>query len=59
VTRREDDGRYAFVSVEVEIDAAVSVLDEAQRTELAERAEQGCFVGASLTAEPLYTWRLG
>jgi len=60
VSRREEDGRYAFVSVEVEIAAKlVSPVGEAQRTELAQRAEQGCFVGASLTAKPHYTWRLG
>jgi uncharacterized OsmC-like protein len=60
VTRREEDGRYAFVAVELEVEAALEPpLDEAQRIELAERAERGCFVGASLTVEPQYTWRLG
>jgi organic hydroperoxide reductase OsmC/OhrA len=58
VTRREEDGRFAFTSVEVEIDATIEgALDEAQRSDLADRAERGCFVGASLVAKPRYTWR--
>ena len=32
--------------------------DEATRAELVERAERGCFVGASLTAKPVYSWSL-
>jgi uncharacterized OsmC-like protein len=59
VTRREEDGRYAFVEVSVELSAALEPTpDEATRAELIERAERGCFVGASLTAKPAYTWTL-
>jgi uncharacterized OsmC-like protein len=59
VTRREEDGRYAFVEVAVELSAALDPTpDEATRVELVERAERGCFVGASLTVKPSYTWTL-
>jgi uncharacterized OsmC-like protein len=59
VTRREEDGRYAFVEIAVEISAALAPTpDEGTRAELVERAERGCFVGASLTAKPVYSWSL-
>ena len=59
VTRREEDGRYAFVDVSVDLEAALDPTpDEATRAELVERAERGCFVGASLTAKPVYSWSL-
>jgi uncharacterized OsmC-like protein len=59
VTRREEDGRYAFVAVSVDLEAALDPTpDEATRAELVERAERGCFVGASLTAKPVYSWSL-
>ncbi len=57
VTRREDDGRYAFVEIEctfeVELEPALSPDDIA---ELVEGAERDCFVGASLTPSPQYRW---
>lgn len=57
VTKRESDGRYAFVEVdaryEVELD---SPLSRDAVTELLDRAERGCFVGNSLTAPPSYHW---
>jgi organic hydroperoxide reductase OsmC/OhrA len=57
VTRRESDGRFGFVAVEV--DATVT-LDpppghDAARALLA-KAERDCFVGASLTITPVYRW---
>lgn len=59
VTRREDDGRYAFVeidcSLEVELDETPP---EAELRELLARAERDCFVGASLTVAPRYRWRV-
>jgi uncharacterized OsmC-like protein len=59
VTRREEDGRYAFVEIAVEVAAAVAPTpDDATRTELVERAEHGCFVGASLTTKPSYDWTI-
>ena len=57
VTRRQEDGRFAFVEVdvtiEVELDAAPP--HDELRT-LLQRTERGCFVGASLTARPRYRW---
>ena len=57
VTRREEDGRYAFVeidcSLEVELDPALPTDDLA---ELLAKAERDCFVGASLTSPPHYSW---
>ena len=57
VTKRESDGRYAFVDVEaryeVELENApghVAVID------LLDRAERGCFVGNSLATRPTYHW---
>jgi uncharacterized OsmC-like protein len=57
VTRREDDGRYAFVETDVEIH--VTLEPEPGQDELAAllaNAERDCFVGASLTAKPRYHW---
>ena len=57
VTRREEDGRFAFV--EIELDAVVD-LDPAQPAavarELVAKAERDCFVGASLRVKPSYRW---
>jgi organic hydroperoxide reductase OsmC/OhrA len=57
VTKRESDGRYAFVEVEVELDVEVEPgPDEERVLELLSRAERDCFVGSSLTARPRYAW---
>jgi uncharacterized OsmC-like protein len=57
VTKREEDGRYAFVEIEASFDVELSPLPEPKAlTELIERAERGCFVGNSLTARPRYRW---
>lgn len=57
VSKRESDGRYAFVDVEVELDVQLEPsLDEEGVLELLARAERDCFVGSSLTAEPRYLW---
>jgi organic hydroperoxide reductase OsmC/OhrA len=57
VTRRDDDGRYAFVDIDVELDVTLEprVAGEELRT-LLDKAERGCFVGSSLTARPRYRW---
>jgi hypothetical protein len=59
VTKREGDGRFAFVEIEcrleVEIDPAP---DDDQVRELLGLAERDCFIGASLTVAPRYTWRV-
>jgi hypothetical protein len=59
VEKREDDGRYAFVEIEVGLDVELDPLpEEAALVELLDLAERDCFVGASLTASPRYEWRV-
>jgi organic hydroperoxide reductase OsmC/OhrA len=59
VTRREEDGRFAFVLVTVEGDVAFEPKpDEDTIAELLMKAERDCFIGASLTVAPAYTWRM-
>jgi organic hydroperoxide reductase OsmC/OhrA len=59
VTRREEDGRYAFVALEADLDVEIDPPpeDDAVR-ELMEKAEWDCFVGASLRPSPVYRWRV-
>ncbi len=59
VTRRETDGRFAFVEIGFEGDVAFAPKpDEGAVTDLLAKAERDCFVGASLTAMPTYEWRV-
>jgi organic hydroperoxide reductase OsmC/OhrA len=59
VTRREEDGRFAFVEVECSLDVELEPpLDESALPELLDLAERDCFVGASLTTKPRYEWRV-
>ena len=57
VTRREEDGRFAFVEIGVHLDVR---LDPAPAPDelvaLAAKGERDCFVGASLTVKPDYHW---
>ena len=55
VTRRESDGRYAFVEIAVALDVALEPAPDNVR-ELLAQAERDCFVGASLTVKPAYRW---
>jgi organic hydroperoxide reductase OsmC/OhrA len=59
VTKRESDGRYAFVEIVCGLDVQLDPPpgDENLR-ELLASAERGCFIGASLTAAPRYEWRV-
>ncbi|HEV8687343.1 MAG TPA: OsmC family protein [Gaiellaceae bacterium] len=59
VTKREADGRYAFVDVEASL--VVELAPERPDDEVGEllaRAERDCFIGASLTVTPSYTWQV-
>ncbi|MDQ3671118.1 MAG: OsmC family protein [Actinomycetota bacterium] len=57
VTKREDDGRYAFVSIEAHFELELHpATDPGAVRELVARAEKGCFVGNSLIARPRYRW---
>jgi len=59
VTRREDDGRFAFVEIDCALDVQLDPLPRGEAlTELLDLAERDCFVGASLTTPPRYTWRV-
>lgn len=55
VTRREADGRYAFVEVDVTLDVVFETQPENVR-ELLAKAERDCFIGASLSVTPRYSW---
>jgi organic hydroperoxide reductase OsmC/OhrA len=59
VTKRPEDGRYAFVELEVELELKIEpapVGDELRA--LLAKAERDCFVGASLKPAPRYRWRV-
>ena len=56
---RREDGSWGFVEVTCSID--VTLEPEPPAPELAgllDRAEYGCFIGASLTPKPTYHWRV-
>jgi organic hydroperoxide reductase OsmC/OhrA len=57
VTKRPDDGLYAFVDIETQL--AVELAPRpglAAVQELLAKAEHGCFVSNSLTARPRHRW---
>ena len=57
--KRESDGRYAVADVEVELE--VRLRDQTGDDELRDlvaKAERDCFIGASLTEKPRYTWSI-
>ena len=58
VTKREGDGRYAFVEIVCRIDAELTP-PAADAGELIAKAERDCFVAATLTVRPQYEWRIG
>ena len=59
VTRREADGRFAFVETRVALDVNVEpALEGEDLAKLLASAEWGCFIGGSLTATPTYEWRV-
>jgi organic hydroperoxide reductase OsmC/OhrA len=57
VTKRDTDGRYAFVEITCRVDAELDPAPAAPE-ELLGKAERDCFVGASLTVAPRYEWHL-
>jgi organic hydroperoxide reductase OsmC/OhrA len=59
VTRRPEDGRYAFVELDVELDLELEPVPPGDElTALLVKAERDCFVGASLEPSPHYRWRV-
>jgi organic hydroperoxide reductase OsmC/OhrA len=57
VTKREPDGRYAFVEIDCTIEATFEPPTN-EVDDLVVKAERDCFVGASLALEPRYDWRI-
>jgi organic hydroperoxide reductase OsmC/OhrA len=59
VTRREPDGRYAFVQLRCELDVELDPAPAGDETlALLARAERDCFVSASLSPATEYRWRV-
>jgi hypothetical protein len=59
ITKRDSDGRYAFVEIECTIDIELDPPPPGpDLAALLEKAERDCFVAASLTVQPTYDWRL-
>jgi uncharacterized OsmC-like protein len=59
VTKRETDDRYAFVEIDASL--VVELVPDRPDEEIAEllaKAERDCFIGASLTVTPTYTWQV-
>ena len=57
VTKRDDDGLYAFVDIESRLEIELSPLLERDVVrELIGKAERGCFVSNSLEARPRHHW---
>ena len=59
VTRRPEDGRYAFVEIDVELELELDPVPPGDElAALLAKAERDCFVGASLRPSPTYRWRV-
>jgi uncharacterized OsmC-like protein len=59
ITKRDEDGRYAFVEIECALDVRIEPLPEPDALrELLAKAERDCFVGASLRPAPSYVWNI-
>ena len=59
VTKRDEDGRYAFVEIHCRLDVELDPAPDSEGVEdLLGLAERDCFIGASLTAIPQYEWRV-
>ena len=57
VTRRESDGRFAFVEIVVDADVELEPAPTgAALDDLLAKAQRDCFVGASLAVTPTYRW---
>ena len=57
VTRREEDGRFAFVEIRVDLDVTLDASPARDDLRaLIAKGERDCFIGASLAIEPDYHW---
>jgi uncharacterized OsmC-like protein len=57
ITKSGDDDRYRFVAIDVRIDAQLEPRAD-DIASLVAKAERDCFVGASLTVKPEYSWHV-
>jgi organic hydroperoxide reductase OsmC/OhrA len=57
ITKPTPEERYAFVSIDVRIEAQLTPRTN-EVDDLVEKAERDCFVGASLNVKPSYDWQL-
>lgn len=57
ITKSGDDGRYRFVEIDVRLDVQLTPRTN-EPDDLISKAERDCFVGASLTVKPGYTWNV-
>jgi organic hydroperoxide reductase OsmC/OhrA len=57
ITKPTPDDRYAFVSIDVRIEAQLTPRTN-EVDDLVSNAERDCFVGASLKVKPTYDWQL-
>lgn len=59
VARREEDGLYGLVELEVSFEVELEPAPApGELPGLLARAERGCFVGNSLRAKPRYVWKV-
>jgi organic hydroperoxide reductase OsmC/OhrA len=59
VTKRDADGRYAFMEIEAVLDVELEPEPPiAELRELLGKAERDCFISASLSLQPSYVWRV-
>jgi organic hydroperoxide reductase OsmC/OhrA len=57
ITKSGEDGRYRFVEIGVTINAQLTPRTNGV-DDLVAKAERDCFIGASLTLKPEYTWHV-
>jgi organic hydroperoxide reductase OsmC/OhrA len=57
ITKPSPEDRYAFVEIDVRIEAQLTPRAEST-ADLIEKAERDCFVGASLKVKPRYEWHV-
>lgn len=59
VTKRVNDGRYAFVELECSLDVELKPAPDPELQQaVLSKAERDCFVGASFVAPVHYAWRV-
>jgi organic hydroperoxide reductase OsmC/OhrA len=57
VTRRDDDGLYAFADIQATLEVNLAPAPKAGAlVELVAEAERGCFVSNSLASKPTHRW---